>query len=371
MRRRRRTSRLVVSTTLLLVGVTVTATVTAGTAAAEAPACGQVVTVSTTLSADVGPCAGDGLVVGADGITLDLAGHRILGRPGESDSVGVTVEGRTGVTITGGAISEFGAGVVIRHGSSNTVRDVRVHDNIGRRDGSGDYGDGIAIFASPGNLLRNNVVEHNGPFDGIGVFGAPSTDNVIDANLVVRNDIARFEEAIDSFIDLDDGINLGAGLAGGSRTTVRNNTIRGNGFNGINACSNRGAPCITTDNVITGNLVEGNGFGDPTRPDEHRTLAGSGIHIVSVRPPGGPSDFFPATNNLVADNTVLGNAGDGILVGSSSNRILDNVALRNGSALRRFYYDAQDISLNNDCDANVWRGNRIGTSTPRCVRSRP
>ena len=354
--------------TVLLAGLAVATPAT--TAAAAAVACGQVITESTTLTTDVGPCAAEGLIVGADGITLELAGHRIFGAAGEGDNVGVMLENRTGVTITSGEITDFGAGVAILGGSGNTVRQVNVHDNVGLLDGSGSYGDGIAIIDSPGNLLRQNVVEHNGPFDGIGVFGALSTDNVIDGNLVVRNDIARFEEAIQGVINLDDGINLGAGLSGGSRTTIRNNTIRANGFNGINACSNRGAPCITTDNTITGNLVEDNGFGDPSRPDEPLTLAGDGIHIVAIRPPGrDPSNFFPVTNNLVTGNQVIGNAGDGIVVGSSSNRILNNVALRNGSAIRHFYYDAQDFSLNNDCDSNVWQGNRFGTANPRCVRS--
>ena len=360
----------VVATAVVLLAGAAVAT-TADSAAAAAVACGQVITESTTLSTDVGPCAGAGLIVGTDGITLDLAGHRVFGAPGEGDNVGVTLEDRTGVTVTGGEIADFGAGVAILGGSGNTVRQVHLHDNVGLLDGSGSYGDGVAIFGSAGNRLQQNVVEHNGPFDGIGVFGEPSTDNVIDGNLVIRNDIARFEEAIGSVINLDDGINLGAGLSGGSRTTVSNNTIRANGFNGINACSNRGAPCITTDNVITGNLVEGNGFGDPSQPGAPQALAGDGIHIVSIRPPGrDPANFFPVTNTLVAGNQVIGNAGDGILIGSSSNQILDNVALRNGSAIRHFYYDAQDISLNNDCDSNVWRGNRFGTATPRCVRAR-
>lgn len=364
-----RTKALAASSMLLF--ATVEGATTATPVAADPLACGQVITQSTTLSSDVGPCAAGGLIIGADGITLHLAGHRVFGTTGEGDNVGVLLQDRTGVTITGGEITDFGAGVAIVGGSGHTVRQVSLHDNVGLLDGSGNYGDGIAILDSPGNLVQQNVVEHNGPFDGIGVFGAPSTDNVIDDNVVIRNDIARFEQAIGSVINLDDGINLGAGLSGGSRTTVRNNTIRANGFNGINACSNRGAPCITTDNVITGNLVEANGFGDPSRPDDPQILAGDGIHIVSVRPPGrDPSDFFPVTNNLVSGNRVIANAGDGIVVGSSSNQILNNVALRNGSAIRHFYFDAEDISPNHDCDSNVWRDNRFGTATPRCVRAR-
>lgn len=95
-------------------------------------------------------------------------------------------------------------------------------------------------------------------------------------------------------LNLDDGINLGSGLGGGSHTTVSNNTIRGNGLNGIDACSIRGNPCITTDDVIVGNLVQANGFGDPLNSEQSDT--GDGIHIVSITPPGRSfSDFFPPT----------------------------------------------------------------------------
>lgn len=354
---------------LTLLVSTVGLAMTGGPAGAQATlACGQVVTASTILTSDVGPCAGDGLILGADGITLDLNGHRIFGTPGEGDNVGVNITDRTGVTVTGGEVTDFGAGIAIRRGSQNTVRQVFVHDNIGLLDGSGDYGDGIAIFGSPDNLLEANTVEHNGPFDGIGVFGPPSTGNRIEGNTIARNNIARLGPEPGNFLNLDDGVNLGAGLSGGSHTTVSNNVIIENGFNGINACSARGEPCYTSDNVITGNLIQDNGFGDPTRPKE-QTIFGDGIHVVAIRPPGlSPSDFFPPTRNLVTNNRVFHNAGDGISVGSSNNEILDNVALRNGSAIRHFYFDAQDISLNNDCDSNVWRGNRFGTVNPRCVR---
>jgi len=51
--------------------------------------CGDTITVSTTLTADIGPCAQDGLIIGADGITLDLNGHRISGLGVPAGAVGV------------------------------------------------------------------------------------------------------------------------------------------------------------------------------------------------------------------------------------------------------------------------------------------
>lgn len=41
--------------------------------------CGQEITESVTLTDDLGPCVEDGLVITADGITVDLNGHTIIG----------------------------------------------------------------------------------------------------------------------------------------------------------------------------------------------------------------------------------------------------------------------------------------------------
>ena len=53
----------------------------AGTASAGTPAiaCGATLTKSTTLTADLLSCPGTALVIGADGITVNLAGHTISG----------------------------------------------------------------------------------------------------------------------------------------------------------------------------------------------------------------------------------------------------------------------------------------------------
>src|SRR4051794_23608464 len=75
------------SLSLLMAGAVLAAPASASAATLE---CGSIVTASTTLRADLVDCPGDGLVIGADNITLDLKGHTLdgvaaaRGRPGRA-----------------------------------------------------------------------------------------------------------------------------------------------------------------------------------------------------------------------------------------------------------------------------------------------
>src|SRR5919199_4582097 len=108
-----------------------TAALSTGVAGAATLTCGSVITASTVLDADVGPCSGDGLVVGASGVTLNLNGHRVFGTAGPGDNAGIRLQGRTGVTVTGGSVRDFGAGVAVFGGAHNTVARMLIEDNVG------------------------------------------------------------------------------------------------------------------------------------------------------------------------------------------------------------------------------------------------
>ena len=58
-------------------------------ASGQPVACGQVITEDTTLENDLS-CPGDGIVIGADGITLDLNGHTVSSAC-EADCAGTTL----------------------------------------------------------------------------------------------------------------------------------------------------------------------------------------------------------------------------------------------------------------------------------------
>src|SRR5438094_8446204 len=109
--------------------VLATGTGFAGVAGAGEVRCGDVITVDTRLHGDVGPCSNGGLVVGGDGIRLDLNGHSVFGMADMGDGVGISVIGRSGVVVTNGTVWHFDAGVYIEGGGYNRLSHLSVQDN--------------------------------------------------------------------------------------------------------------------------------------------------------------------------------------------------------------------------------------------------
>lgn len=330
----RRTARLL-AVPLLSVGL-VTAGATAASSAVPVK-CGTVITSSTTLTANVGPCARGGLVIGADGVTLDLGGFAVQGRPNRTgDGAGILLQGRTGVTVKNGRVTDFDAGVALVGGSGNRVENLLVKDNIGTTK-RGDFGDGIALSGSSGNVIFNNDVIHNGPFDGIGLFG-PSSNNLLEDNVVSGNDVS---------FTADDGIRIEG--PGARDNTVRGNTVTASTLDGIAVFADSGTGNFNTGNVIVDNLVTGNGFG-----------------LLGARPGDGIRVFVRANNTTVQGNTVQDNAGSGIFVNAQNNTITGNVATGNArQAAAGTRFDLHDS--NTACDNNVWSGNVFGTASQACI----
>ena len=121
-----------------------------GSASAQPLACGQTITKDTTLHADLGPCPGDGLVIGADNVTLDLNGHAILGNGAHNgDDVGVKDEGHDGADIENGEIRGFRSDVKLDANQSRTR-------GITARLGTSDGGAAFSVSGSY-NSIENNV----------------------------------------------------------------------------------------------------------------------------------------------------------------------------------------------------------------------
>jgi hypothetical protein len=86
---------------------------------ADQAGCGQVLTGNITLTNDLLACAGDGLVIGAGGITVNLNGHVVQGT---GLGVGVRNTGHHDVTIRNGTVRNFDHGVRLQAGTQrNTV----------------------------------------------------------------------------------------------------------------------------------------------------------------------------------------------------------------------------------------------------------
>ena len=329
-------------------------------------ACGQTITQSTTLTADLGPCANYGLIVGADNITLDLGGHRIFGTPDKFDNGGVWVFRRTGTTVRNGTVSDFDGGVVIEGGSNNTVTGIAAENNIGAQVSSTRstlYGDGILIESSRDNKIVGNRAVNNGPFSGIGVYSAVDADharattgtssgNLLDSNQVIGNVVGR-SGTVGASTD-NDGIRI---EPQSPANVISDNQVSGNGLDGIAIFAR------SPDNVIRNNQVTRNGF--------FRTTARRGDGIIV---------FNLSDRTVVENNLVSGNADNGIRVrgplganaGSLNDRIVGNTSVDNvvlptipSGPFGTAAYDLND--QNPACDNNFWFANRYRTANPPCT----
>ena len=154
----------------------------------------QEITQDTHVDQDMEDVDGPVFVVTADGVTLDLGGHRISGnekRRSRPDSPGILLRGVRGVTVRNGTVTQFSAGVAIEGGAGNRVENLTLVENVG--DFDGDYGDGIVILESSDNQIVGNVVRGNGPFSGISV-GRNSQRNEIRDNIVEDNNMAHLAD---------------------------------------------------------------------------------------------------------------------------------------------------------------------------------
>ena len=332
----------------LLVGATVAV---APASAAPVIRCGSVITKDTTLLNDVAACPGDGLIIGADNITLNLNGHRILGQSRKTGNhAGIRVPNRTGVKILGGkrdpvgrplaVISGFDAGVLINRGSGNIVSDLGVRDNIGPATREAFLGDGIAVMNSSNNNIQRNTVDHNGVYDGIAVLGEASHGNTVQDNLVART-VALITP------DSPEGVGTGVGLVMDGfldqptgrlirGNQVLNNVVRDNDGAGISNVN-------TADGRVAGNTIQDNG---------HVQLPGNGIGLQLGQ--------FPESTigrMVVENNTVRRNRGHGIQwIRSDENEFLGNTVEDNGFA---FVTGTSAIQVSSDIGGHLIKGNTV------------
>jgi len=163
-----------------------------GTQAAAAQVkCGDTITTDTTLHNDLVNCPSNGIVIGADRITLDLNGHTIDGDGTFSDGcdvatefcdVGVVNFRHDGVTVKDGSLRQFGGAVnffgPLRHNrllgiSARRSADVGIQlfetsrslirdSSANRSPNRHHLGFGLALYSSDhlrvvGNSFRNNT----------------------------------------------------------------------------------------------------------------------------------------------------------------------------------------------------------------------
>jgi parallel beta-helix repeat protein len=286
----------------------------ASAATGDTITCGAVITEDTRLDHDLIDCPGDGIVIGADGITLDLGGHVVdgIGSGSPFEDAGIdNTGGYDNVTIRDGSVVGFPTGISLMGTSRNVLRGLDVRENLS----TGIYMYGLDRADSVENRIVGNHVSGSTRGAGIYLEGAGP-------NLLKKNEISGNER----------GLLLGYGSAG---NTVETNTVAAN-FQGIYVTD------FSDANQIKGNSISGNegaaiaifssSRNEVVGNDVIRNGAGIGIGLERA----GSSD-----ENAIVRNHIRENGGDGIVVsgpfdypvprpGPTGNVVVGNDATENG-----------------------------------------
>jgi para-nitrobenzyl esterase len=231
--------------------------------------CGVTLDSNLKLDHDLA-CTGDGLIAGADGIKIDLNGHTIAG---SGTGAGVSLTGRSHVTILGGFIENFEAGVRVGTSTGNVIYDNDISRNT----------DGIDLQAgSVGNVVARNTFRDN---RSRGIMG--------------RSDSARNLIAGNAFT----GNRVGILLFGAAGTTVVDNAISASLLAGVRF------GVSATRNLVWRNTVTSNPAGiefliTPTGSSTGNWLLTNRIATNTCGIKG------PVENNTLSGNTFIGNDTD-------------------------------------------------------------
>ena len=312
---------------VIAVGAVALQAVGADPALANHIACGETITTDTTLDSDLVNCPSNGIVIGADDITLDLDGHVVDGDGTEFANcpddefcdIGILSFGHDGVSVRDGSVRGFAVGALIGRARENRLLSISAKRNtffgvvISRsrrslvRNSSlssnvPPEGDGIGLFSSDHNRIRHNSIRRNA---GPGIHVSDSNHNLIKSNELSKNSPAIAVEGDGNAIRNND-VSGGDGIriSPGNRNMVIGNRVF-DAEESISIEEGRG-------NLVARNLVV--------------DARGNGIRLGLDRPPIGGAD------NVVRENLVRGSREDGYRVdsGDAHSVLRRNTAVASG-----------------------------------------
>ncbi|WP_329484176.1 right-handed parallel beta-helix repeat-containing protein [Kribbella sp. NBC_01484] len=324
----------IAGTVIAMVAPAQAGAVAAATAVKTTLHCGDTITADTKLHADLVNCPGDGIVIGADNITLDLNGHTIDGDGVRSEcpdgpcDIGVSnLDGHDRVTVTGGKVRQFRAGAFVGGGAAhNRLRQLVIADTNDAGVILADTTDstiesnvvrgndeGIGIFDSSRNAVRGNAVSHNA---GAAMdIGGSATANRVEHNRLAANGDGIVLQEVDGnlishnlvtgtgFFGSAETGGFGIILDGANRNTVDRNTVTGGRGPAILVLT-LDAPNAPEDNIISRNTVN--------------SVESEGIYVGTT-----------AIATVVERNTANRNGNDGIHVDGPSTKLTRNTANNN------------------------------------------
>jgi large repetitive protein len=338
--------------------LTVAAFVVPGSGQAHASnvSCGATITTNTKLDSDLTNCPSNGIVIGADNITLDLNGHTVGGDgvpAGPCSDEGVcdigisNSAGHVGVTIKGGAVSGFDEGLFVR-GSENRIQGIASADNstfgllVGdstrsRIDHNSSVDDGVSgillfglsdsridhdsvagttgyampVFGSSHNRIEQNALHD----DQHGILLEDSSDaNEIRGNQISHGGSIEVDHSSDNRVEGNALTNPGDGILLGEaqRTLVSDNSVTDAGVGFPDAGGFGILLDGADDSLVQRNVVAGGN--------------GPAIFVTSLESEG------TSDRNVISHNVTKSRFSDGILVNADATAtlLMANTANENG-----------------------------------------
>jgi len=219
-------------------------------AAVTNPACGEVVQGNVNLTANLN-CSGDGIIVGADNVNINLNGYSITGPGQQSSKVGVVIPNNNNIMVIGpGVIKGFQAGILATGSNNVQVKNIILKNNE------------IAVFTtgSTNTQVSDNIITNN----NLGVAshssrGASLMSNLINSNQLAGVTLVNTHKAIITANNIEGGQN---GLfldAQSSENTINMNNVLHNVIDLNNA--NGLAPNINVNSYSDNNCMLSNPSG--------------------------------------------------------------------------------------------------------------
>jgi Right handed beta helix region len=232
---------------ILLAVVLAVAYALTGSASAGSLGCGSVLTTNTVLTTDLQACPGDGLIVAADAVKIDLAGHTI---GGTGQGAGIRISS-SGVVVRNGTVEGFVSG--IRTNDAPASIGTRLLNLMVR----GNAGPGIVFFGRGETLERSQIMSNGG--DGVLLAGSDQT--TVARNKVFRNGLVGIDArphadgASYAWNDVSDNGQDGIASLDSTARSIVGNTADRNGGDGIDV---RDEPGFAAFYLLAGNVADDN-----------------------------------------------------------------------------------------------------------------
>jgi large repetitive protein len=310
--------------------------------------CGQVLTQSTRLTTNLTDCPGNGLVIGASNITVDLGGRTI---DGINLGVGVINNGFDNVVITNGFIQNFDYAVQLNAGTAGNV--VFNLNTLGNQDGGIQLSN--ADQGGVGNVVRNNTIE--GSFNGVALIGGTSAGVVRNNTITAAaNNGVYVLNSNDNRVEantISDNSGAGVGLEGASGNSVLGNTLAANAKGGVVL----GTVLLpANNNLVEDNQITGGGA------DGISVINSSQNQLIdnSIREAPGGINLDDASNNTLLRNDIRASSGGIDLLSSSGNRLEANVVIGNSGGIGLEALSLSNVVIQNTITNNSGEGIYIG-----------